>query len=296
MHQILKAAGAPKDLIHGLNFFKCDACDEKTPTVRRHPVSAPKQYVFNFEVIVDCLEVKDWVGDRYTFLSIVSNGTTFHAVGMVRPGGGSPKSSKCLAKFHVVWVGWAGYPTALCCDRGLHNYGAFSKGLAAAGVYQRVAGVEAHEQIGRGERHGGIFKENLSYVVKAHKIAGKTNMKIAAATVIANKNEMCRKGGIAPSQWVLGKYPRGVANLLEGEELGQLGAISVAVDPGTEFGLRAQYRHTSKKGFVQQDCSQRYQRAMLRNQGPILKPYQQCIVMTIKQKDGLDLRGSQVLK
>ena len=102
MHQILKAAGAPTDQIHGLKFFKCDVCDEKTPPVRRHPVSAPKQYVFNFEVIVDCLEVKDWVGERYTFLSIVCNGTRFHAVAMVRFGGRSPKSYKCIAKFHVV--------------------------------------------------------------------------------------------------------------------------------------------------------------------------------------------------
>jgi hypothetical protein len=161
------------------------------------------------------------------------------------------------------------------CDRGLRNYGSFSQGLGAVGVYQRVAGVEAAEQIGRGERHGGIFKENLAYVVNAHKVTGKRQMKLAAAQVIAAKNEMCRKGGISPSQWVLGKFPRGVASLLEEEEIGQLGALAGALDAETEFGLRAQYRNTSKKGFVKQDCSLRYQRATLRRANPIAADYQQ---------------------
>ena len=37
--------------------------------------------------------------------------------------------------------------------------------LSAPGVYLRTAGVEAAEQIGRCERHGCIFKHNLSLVV-----------------------------------------------------------------------------------------------------------------------------------
>ena len=113
----------------------------------------------------------------------------------------------------------------------------------------------------------------MKQVVQAHKVTGKEHMKMAAAMCVNNKNEMCRKGGVAPSQRVLGRYPRGVARRLEEEELGQLGALQGAVDPSTEWGLRAQYRLTSQKAFVKQDCSQRYMRAMLRNSGPIAKPY-----------------------
>ena len=46
-------------------------------------------------------------------------GTTFHAVGMVREGGGSFASAKCLAKFHAFWVAGVGYPAILACNRGL---------------------------------------------------------------------------------------------------------------------------------------------------------------------------------
>ena len=48
---------------------------------------------------------------------------------------------------------------------------------------------------------------------------------MAAATCVSAKNELVRHGGIAPSQWVLGKFPRGVGHMLEEEELGQLGVL-----------------------------------------------------------------------
>ena len=127
--------------------------------------------------------------------------------------------------------------------------------------------MEAPEQLGRGERHGGIWKENLSRVVKVHRIVGKKDMKVAAAVVVNAKNEYVRKGGLAPIQWVLGKYPRGVACLMEEEEMGQLGALENALDPSTEFGRRSAYRLTSRKHFVKMDCSRRYMRAQCRNAG-----------------------------
>ena len=50
-------------------------------------------------------------------------------------------------------------------------------------------------------------------------------MKMAASIAIEVNNQMMRKGGIAPAQWVLGKFPRGVGHLLEEEEWGQLGIV-----------------------------------------------------------------------
>ena len=43
-----------------------------------------------------------------------------------------------------------------------------------------MVGVDAAEQVGRGERHGGIFKTNMASVVNAHQVCGKAEMKIAA--------------------------------------------------------------------------------------------------------------------
>ena len=115
----------------GIEFFSCPDCPE--PAVRDNPVAAPSSYAFNYEVIVDCIEVADYDANKYIFLSAVCNGTTMHAVGMVMLGKGVPKSSKCWDKFHTIWISWAGYPSVVTTDRGLHNRGAFCAG-AHAGV------------------------------------------------------------------------------------------------------------------------------------------------------------------
>ena len=71
------------------------------------------------------------------------------------------------------------------------------------------------------------------------------------------------------SQWVLGKFPRGVGHMLEEEELGQLGVLEHQADSPREFGLKAKWRLESMKSFVRQDCSARLARARLRQLGPI---------------------------
>ena len=131
----------------------------------------------------------------------------------------------------------------------------FTQVLSAHGVYLRTAGVEAAEQLGRCERHNSIIKQNLSLVVTACGIKGKAAMKMAAATCVSAKNELVRQGGIAPCQWALGKFPRGVGHMLEEEELGQLDVLERQTDSATEFGMRAKWRLETMKAFVQQDCS-----------------------------------------
>ena len=145
----------------------------------------------------------------------------------------------------------------------------FAQVLSAHGVHLRTAGVEAAEQIGRCERHGGIIKQNLSLVVTACGIEGKAAMKMAAATCVSAKNELVRQGGIAPGQWVLGNFPRGVGHMLEEEELGQWSVLEHQTDSATEFGMRAKWRLESMKAFVQKDCSARLARARLRQSCPI---------------------------
>ena len=50
--------------------------------------------------------------------------------------------------------------------------------LQVNGVLLRTLGLQAPSQLGRGERHGGIFKENLKLIVKAHKVIVKKGMKM----------------------------------------------------------------------------------------------------------------------
>ena len=97
MKQIMSVSDVPHHQIQGLVHFKCDDCPEPPP--RSHPIRAPSRYAFNYEVIVDVLEIKDADAERYSWLSIVCNGTPSHIVVLVRVGGGQPSSKTCWRKF-----------------------------------------------------------------------------------------------------------------------------------------------------------------------------------------------------
>ena len=98
------------------------------------------------------------------------------------------------------------------------------------------------------------MKDNMKHVIKANQVTGKRAMKICASVCQETKNESVRVGGIAPAQWVLGRFPRGVGHMLEEEELGQLGVLEElhGADASTEFALKAKYRLESQKAFVKQ--------------------------------------------
>ena len=81
--------------------------------------------------------------------------------------------------------------------------------------------------MGRGERHGGIFKENLKHIVKVHKVIGNKGMKMATSVAIEYKNEMISKGDIASCQWVRGRFPRCVGHLLVETSGGNLASCKV---------------------------------------------------------------------
>ena len=72
----------------------------------------------------------------------------------------------------MYWHNWAGWPSIVTSGRGLLNRGVFSTTLQVNGVLIRIAGLEAPSLLGRGERHGGIFKDHLEHIVKVHNVIG----------------------------------------------------------------------------------------------------------------------------
>ena len=172
--QILRAARAPPEYIRACRHFRCDACEDNKPKHQSTKVALPKDYVFGRNLGIDVLEVKDVVDEPYLCLNL---GTTFQQVVLLRQGHGSPSSRECLNSFVSLWVGWAGWPQTLSCDRGVHNRGVFARTLAQHGVLIRQAGVESPEQIGRVERHGGFFKAVLKRMITEHAVRGFDDIK-----------------------------------------------------------------------------------------------------------------------
>ena len=271
--QILKGARAAPTLIEAATYFKCEACSEINKDKPPRPAKAPSRYEFNREICVDVFEVEDDNDQRHSVFSIVCAGACFHQAAIVRVGGGTPYSKKCLQKLNSRWVSWAGWPRILTSDRGVHNKGVFSRALTQNGVFWRQAGLEAPEQIGRAERHGGILKEVIKRLVVYHHVIGKQAMKLCLSVCLEIKNQQVRRGGIAPAQWVLGRCPRNPARLLDDDEAGQLGAIEDRIDATTSFGRTAALRLSAMKEFVRIGCGRRFAKTQLRMSRPIPGPY-----------------------
>ena len=221
---------------------------------------------------------------------MVCMGTGFQIVVYLGVGKGNPKSSDCLDVVMTHWIQWAGYPKFITADRGLHNRGIFAKELSAAGVYCGNIGLEAPYQLGKVERHGDIWKKIMGRVVINKNVRG-IEMKLAAAEVNATINEMSRRGGFSPAQWVIGRQPRYAAGEIGSDEATGVNTVQERDgDSSTIFARRMQIRHEAKKAFVHLDSSERVAKAMLRKQAPMVQDYQVGDLISF-QHDGLAQPG-----
>ena len=175
------------------------------------------------------MEVKDAEGTRYSCLNILCLGPPYQQVVLLHEGGSQASSQAYLDAFVERWANWAGWPKFVTTDRGAHNSGIFSRTLAQNSVLIRQAGVESPEQIGRVERHGGLWKHVLRRVVVDHGVTGMRDMRMAMSEATSAKNALARNGGFSPSQWVFGCLPRGPRDQGDEQEFADLGVLGHGV-------------------------------------------------------------------
>ena len=226
-------------------------------------MKAPSPYVFNETVGLDLFEIKDAADVRYQILHAICYGTTFQCGDVLGVYEGVPSSSRCLRAFLQFWSCWAGMPTYLSVDRGLHNRGVFQSELEKAGVKFRTAGTESPWEIGRVERHGGILKHTLRKIVLAEQVTGTEEMRLALVEALNTKNRLGNLGGFSPQQWVLGHHPK-----MEGwpdEEITE--SYVHDEDPMSAFNRRAAFRETARISWMQEDSQRRIRKGILRQGG-----------------------------
>ena len=78
MVQLLRTAGATPAVVEACKHFACESCRKIQSTNKPNVTKIPGKPVFNNEVSLDCLEVRDAFGNRHTILSAVDLGTLFH--------------------------------------------------------------------------------------------------------------------------------------------------------------------------------------------------------------------------
>ena len=113
------------------------------------------------------------------------------------------------------------------------------------------------------------MKKVAKVLIKQFNVVGKKQMKGVMYVAVETKNDSMRKGGIAPSQWVIGKYPRRPGGLYEEEEWGQLGVMQAQNESAAEFGMRTKQRLEARKVMVQIDGGRRFRQSQLNRAVPL---------------------------
>eukprot|EP00439_Symbiodinium_sp_Y106_P072081 s1917_g13.t1 len=219
---LLRTAKVDKSYIDAANFHRCNQCEDAQPRRNAHTVSLQERYSFSHALGVDVFECLDASGTKYQVMNFVCLGTCFQLAEIVREGDGLPSSARCLEAIQRRWACWAGMSTVLQCDRGLHNRIVLAQFCAAHGIQVSHAPLETPEAIGRVERHGGALKAKARKVVAQTQAVGQGQLQTVLDEFCLTKNSMLRHGGYSPSQWVLGKTPRGPPSFMEEEDLGSL--------------------------------------------------------------------------
>ena len=79
-----RAAHAPKEYIEAAKHYKCTVCGTTKVKPRTFKVAPPKPYIFNYEIGIDVIEIKDDAGMHFDILNCVCYGPTFQKAFIVR--------------------------------------------------------------------------------------------------------------------------------------------------------------------------------------------------------------------
>ena len=265
MVNLVRAAKVSKEFVDAVKLHRCETCEKTSAKKPTHKVTLPSDYTFNHTLGIDVLELTDVTGQKYQVLNMVCIGTCFQQAEVVKVGAGQASSRSCLDALMKRWFSWAGHPVAIMCDRGLHNRGVLQQYMDEHNIQVHHVPLESPESLGRVERHGGLLKALFRRVCTEVGACTKEQVESCITQVLGVKNDSARVGGFSPSQWVLGRAPRGAASLMSEEDHAQLGAIQARHDPSSIFALQHLARIEAQKAFVHLDCSRRVQRALTRN-------------------------------
>ncbi|CAE7224992.1 GIP [Symbiodinium sp. KB8] len=167
------------------------------------PSTLPRLLDFNSCVGIDLFYVHDINDKRHTFLSMVDWATTYHVVTKLD----SETSEDVERAFNSSWINPFGAPYMVSLDLDPKIQSGMSRLCDWHNIKVKDAAAQAHWQAGVTERQGGWFKGIWDRVVQDLSLED-AEVEIAGTLVCAAKNELRRRCGHSPTQWVFGKLPR----------------------------------------------------------------------------------------
>ena len=257
-----KVSGAIVEAVEDLH---CPTCHElQKPKIGRpaaiHPVRE-----FGERVAIDGVTWTNAKGIQFFFYHMIDEGSNYHVAKV-----SSDKDAEAaMSAIESMWFSWAGPMVELFFDAGVEfNSTAFGNFLQSHGIRSRVIAKEAHFQLGRCERHGGILQEMLRKLDHESPIESPEQLQQALNHSCSAKNSLSRCRGYTPEIIVLGRSRR-LPGSVTSDDLDSTHALAESeTSEGEAFRASLALRERARRAFVQADNASSLRRAYLGRSRP----------------------------
>ena len=260
----LRLAGCEDKIIKAAKGMRCEVCSSTAGPRIARPSATPRMYDFNDCVGADLLHRHDVDDERHTFLSIVDWGTSYH---IVIPLDGL-EGEDIEKAFNDHWILPFGPPRTVSLDLD----GAVQKGICRLCDWHNIGvknvAAQAHWQAGITERQGAWWKNIWDRVRHDLSITAE-EVSLAATLVSSAKNELRRRCGHSPTEWVFGRHPRlpeGLGDPDDGEK------ITWDITPESRYQRAVAIRTAARLAFHHSQGDSRLRKALLQRARTTTRP------------------------
>ena len=212
--RVLRNSGASEEALSRASQFSCPTCEASRRPAEAVPAQPAHAEGFNDRVGMDVKYFQGWkLGEKVPCLNIVDYGSSFQ---QVIPLPGRETGVTLRQAYSQFWLAWAGVPNLIVLDPSQPNLSeALCQPCENEGSRVCHTAAEAHWQIGKVERHGGLLATVLDKVLAEIQPDNEEQWRECLTQAVASKNAMLNQHGVSPCQFVFGRNPRIPSDLLQ---------------------------------------------------------------------------------
>ena len=214
--RILKNAGASNKAISlAADFEKqCTVCMQRKRPTPCLPVSPSQHLDFNHRIGLDVKLLPGWqTNQRVKCLNIVDYASNYQ---VMLPFYEVETAGVLRTLLREGWLRWAGPPVEVVMDPATTNMAeSMISPLEQSGVRVLSIAAEAHNQLGKVEKHGHLFEVILGKVLEQVQPQSREEYEACVLQTTNSKNELISVKGLSPNQLVFGRNPRVPEDLLQ---------------------------------------------------------------------------------